>query len=109
MTARRRVAMGVAAQGRRGPDSNCYRAARGRSAATPSAARRHSASLGWTFILLDVLGAILTIGNEVVSGDVANTNAAWLGRRLEELGVRIVLSAAVPDEIEAIADIVNFE
>jgi len=52
---------------------------------------------------------ILTIGNEVVSGDVANTNAAWLAQRLETLGVRVVLSAAVPDEIEAIADFVRRE
>ena len=44
--------------------------------------------------------AVLTIGNEVVSGDVANTNAAWLAQRLESLGVRVVLAAAVPDEIE---------
>jgi molybdenum cofactor synthesis domain-containing protein len=60
-------------------------------------------------ILPEVLGAILTIGNEVVSGDVENTNAAWLGRRLEALGVRVVLTAAVPDEIEAIADFVRRE
>jgi nicotinamide-nucleotide amidase len=52
---------------------------------------------------------ILTIGNEVVSGDVNNTNAAWLAQRLETLGVRVVLSAAVPDEIEAIADFVRRE
>jgi molybdenum cofactor synthesis domain-containing protein len=60
-------------------------------------------------ILRNVLGAILTIGNEVVSGDIANTNAAWLARRLEALGVRVVLSAAVPDEIEAIAEFVRRE
>jgi nicotinamide-nucleotide amidase len=60
-------------------------------------------------ILRIVLGAILTIGNEVVSGDVQNTNAAWLAQRLEALGVRIVLSAAVPDEIESIADFVRRE
>jgi len=41
--------------------------------------------------------AILTIGNEVVSGDVTNTNAAWLAQRLESLGVRVVIAAAVPD------------
>jgi molybdenum cofactor synthesis domain-containing protein len=52
---------------------------------------------------------ILTIGNEVVSGDVANTNASWLAQRLEALGVRVVLSAAVPDDIEAIADFVRRE
>jgi molybdenum cofactor synthesis domain-containing protein len=56
-----------------------------------------------------VLGTILTIGNEVVSGDVPNTNAMWLARRLESLGVRVVLSAAVPDEIDAIADFVRRE
>ncbi len=30
--------------------------------------------------------AIVTIGNELVSGDVANTNGTWLARRLEALG-----------------------
>jgi nicotinamide-nucleotide amidase len=53
--------------------------------------------------------AILTIGNEVVSGDVANTNATWLGQRLESLGVRVVLAATVQDEIEAIADFIRRE
>jgi molybdenum cofactor synthesis domain-containing protein len=56
-----------------------------------------------------VLAAVVTIGNEVVSGDVLNSNAAWLGRRLEALGVRVVLSAAVPDEIEAVAELVARE
>ena len=35
-----------------------------------------------------VHATILTIGNEVVSGDTENTNASWLSRRLEELGVQ---------------------
>ena len=42
--------------------------------------------------------AILTIGNEVVSGDIPNTNATWLAQRLETLGVHVALSAAVPDD-----------
>ena len=53
--------------------------------------------------------AILTIGNEVVSGDVPNTNATWLAQRLESLGVRVVLAAAVPDELEAIGDVLRRE
>ena len=53
--------------------------------------------------------AILTIGNEVVSGDVANTNATWLAQRLETLGVHVTVSAAVPDESEAIGDFVRRE
>ena len=37
-----------------------------------------------------MLAAILTIGNELVSGDTENTNASWLARRLESLGVKVV-------------------
>jgi molybdenum cofactor synthesis domain-containing protein len=50
-----------------------------------------------------MIAAILTIGNELVSGDVPNTNGSWLAKRLEALGVRVTLIAALPDEIEAIA------
>jgi molybdenum cofactor synthesis domain-containing protein len=56
-----------------------------------------------------VLAAILTIGNELVSGDVENTNASWLARRLEEIGVRVVLVAAVPDELDRIVTFVRRE
>lgn len=56
-----------------------------------------------------MLAAILTIGNEVVSGDTENTNASWLGRRLEELGVKVVLSAAIPDELDRIVSFVRRE
>jgi molybdenum cofactor synthesis domain-containing protein len=51
--------------------------------------------------------AIVTIGNELISGDVANTNASWLARRLEALGIVVRLVAAVPDEIDAIAGLVR--
>jgi len=53
--------------------------------------------------------SILTIGNELVSGDVPNTNASWLARRLAPLGVEVRLTAALPDEIDAIADFVRSE
>ena len=56
-----------------------------------------------------MLGTILTIGNEVVSGDVSNTNAVWLAQRLESLGVRSVLVASVPDEVDAIAGFIRRE
>ena len=53
--------------------------------------------------------SILSIGNELVSGDVPNTNASWLARRLAPLGVAVRLTAAIPDEIETIADFVRGE
>ena len=51
--------------------------------------------------------AILTIGNELLSGDVENTNGSWLARRLEAIGVPVRLIAVLPDDIEAIADFVK--
>jgi molybdenum cofactor synthesis domain-containing protein len=51
--------------------------------------------------------AIVTIGNELVSGDTENTNASWLARRLEQLGLAVRLIAAVPDEVEVIAELVR--
>jgi molybdenum cofactor synthesis domain-containing protein len=67
-----------------------------------------SLEVGFTDTRL-VHAAILTIGNEVVSGDTENTNASWLGRRLEELGVQVVLSAAIPDELDRIVLFVRRE
>src|SRR5207237_3138651 len=48
-------------------------------------------------------------GNELVSGDVADTNASWLARRLAPLGVAVRLMATLPDEIDAIAGFVRAE
>ena len=55
-------------------------------------------------ILADVpSAAILTIGNELLAGDVENTNGSWLARRLEEAGVEVRLISVLPDEVEEIA------
>jgi nicotinamide-nucleotide amidase len=53
--------------------------------------------------------SILTIGNELVSGDVPNTNGSWLAKRLAPLGVSVRMMAALPDEIEQIAEFVRGE
>jgi molybdenum cofactor synthesis domain-containing protein len=49
----------------------------------------------------------VTIGNELVCGDVENTNGSWLARRLGELGVDVRLVAAIPDDVEGIAEFVR--
>jgi nicotinamide-nucleotide amidase len=52
---------------------------------------------------------ILTVGNEIVSGDTENTNGSWLARRLAELGVEVRLIAAVRDDVEEIAAFLRAE
>jgi nicotinamide-nucleotide amidase len=56
-----------------------------------------------------VIAAILTIGNELVAGDVTDTNAAFVARRLQGLGVRVVLVASVPDDQRRIVDVIRRE
>jgi len=52
---------------------------------------------------------VLTVGNEIVSGDVENTNASWLARRLGELGLDVTLLAAVRDSVDEIAGFLRAE
>lgn len=56
-----------------------------------------------------VTASIVTIGNELLSGDTVNTNAAWLAQQLEELGVVVTLMASLPDEIDRVAEFVRTE
>lgn len=51
--------------------------------------------------------AVVCIGDELLSGDTLNTNAAWLGARLTERGVTVERTTVVPDRIADIARIVN--
>ena len=41
---------------------------------------------------------ILSIGNELLSGDTINTNAGWMGRILTEIGCDICQHITVPDK-----------
>ena len=53
--------------------------------------------------------AIVTIGNELVSGDVPNTNGSWLAKRLAPLGVETRVLLAIPDELDVIAAAIRAE
>ncbi len=50
---------------------------------------------------------ILSVGDEVVSGQIADTNAAWLSQRLGDLGVAVLAHAAVRDTRAGIIDAVD--
>lgn len=47
---------------------------------------------------------ILAVGDELLLGDVVNTNASWLGRRLTDEGYDVTSAVVVGDRIEDIAD-----
>ena len=46
---------------------------------------------------------ILLIGNEILSGKIADANAAYLCRELRALGVEVRRISVIPDEVDLIA------
>lgn len=48
--------------------------------------------------------AILTVGDEVLAGDTANSNATWLAGRLTEGGATVARILTVPDDRALIAE-----
>jgi nicotinamide-nucleotide amidase len=56
-----------------------------------------------------VTASLVSIGNELLSGDTVNTNAAWLAQELEELGIGVTLMAVLPDDIQRIGEFISAE
>ncbi|MEO2184937.1 MAG: molybdopterin-binding protein, partial [bacterium] len=48
--------------------------------------------------------AILSIGNELLTGDTINTNAGWMGRNLTDIGCDICRQITVPDKKDSISN-----
>lgn len=48
--------------------------------------------------------ALLTVGDEILAGDIENTNATWLARQLTERGVSVTRILTVPDDRATIAE-----
>lgn len=46
------------------------------------------------------LGAILSVGSELLLGDLVDSNAAWLSGQLRDLGVDVIHHVAVRDDID---------
>ena len=47
---------------------------------------------------------IITIGAEILSGHIVDTNSAWIALKLDEAGIETVRIVSVPDEEKAITD-----
>jgi len=52
--------------------------------------------------------AIITIGDEILSGFTLNTNAAWIGQRLLEMGVDVNTQLTTSDNRKEIIKNLNF-
>ena len=52
--------------------------------------------------------AVLTIGNELLSGKTINTNANWLSKKLSSIGSTVTLHITIPDDQESIANSLDF-
>ncbi|WP_276273492.1 competence/damage-inducible protein A [Haloarcula litorea] len=50
--------------------------------------------------------ALVTVGDELLSGDTENTNATWLARQLTDAGATVTRMLTVPDDEAVIADAV---
>lgn len=46
---------------------------------------------------------IITVGNELLSGDIVNSNAAYMAKKLTMMGHRVFRIVTVPDDVEEIS------
>ena len=51
--------------------------------------------------------SVLTIGDELLIGQTINTNAAWIGRELALVNIRVTKSLTISDEKSAIISAIN--
>jgi molybdopterin-biosynthesis enzyme MoeA-like protein len=54
-----------------------------------------------------VTACVLIIGNEILSGRTRDANLAFLGERLNALGVRLLEARVIPDQDEVIVETLN--
>lgn len=50
-----------------------------------------------------VNAGIITVGDELLAGDIENTNARWLATQLADRGVAVRRIVTLPDDVDAIA------
>ncbi len=57
--------------------------------------------------MTEAVSVLVTVGDELLLGRTVDTNAAWLGQRLAELGAPLVEAHRAPDQDEAIGRLVS--
>ncbi|GAB2541704.1 competence/damage-inducible protein A [Spirosoma aerophilum] len=54
-----------------------------------------------------VRAEVITIGDEILFGQITDTNTAWIGTELTNIGIRVVRKSSVGDQQEAILQILE--
>lgn len=54
------------------------------------------------------IAAVVSVGDELLAGDIADENASWLARELALLGLRVAMMATLPDHRASIARFVTW-
>lgn len=55
-----------------------------------------------------VRAAVLSVGSELLLGDLTDTNATWVSLRLRELGAEVLHHVAVRDELDEFVDVLHW-
>ena len=50
---------------------------------------------------------VVGVGTELLLGQIANTNAQWIGERLAEIGADVLFHQVVGDNLERIVDVLG--
>ena len=58
-------------------------------------------------MITPVLAEIITIGDELLIGQVVDTNSAWIGQRLNEIGIKVHQITSVSDNASHITNALN--
>jgi nicotinamide-nucleotide amidase len=53
---------------------------------------------------MQILAEIITIGDEILFGQITDTNSQWMSAELDKAGIRVVRKSSVGDQREAIID-----
>ena len=56
---------------------------------------------------ISMFAEIITIGDELLIGQVVDTNSAWMGRELNKVGIEVIRVVSVRDRADEITEAVD--
>lgn len=62
---------------------------------------------GFGYFSSEMKCEIITVGDEILIGQIVDTNSAWMGEQLRKIGVRVIRISSVQDHRDAIVEGIN--